>query len=233
MKKVLFIIAIFIFSDGCSILWRSTPSFVKKNFTFLYDGKYTGIDTLIDIQGFYIFPQKIAENNHKNVTCSIVIFFNNGISVAGMINFKDIDELYINTLSPIMIDDEYIIDEHKDLLDFYYILSSWGKYEIENDIIKVRYVKKGKSLNAGWSLSECWYKVLDMRKIQEIRGITYDSEHQSWNKVDYGSLQGTPLPSIFVPLATFPSSDGWIKNESWFWKNESDWQEYMEQKSKK
>lgn len=38
--------------------------------------------------------------------------------------------------------------------------------------------------------------------------------------------EGSPLH--FTPADTLPSSDNWLKENKWIWRNESDWKNYMQ-----
>lgn len=62
---------------------------VKKanEFTLLYDGKYTGLDTLIIIDGYY----------YNSITNSIVLFYRDGLFISGNFSF-DVDQATIFNL---------------------------------------------------------------------------------------------------------------------------------------
>lgn len=69
---------------SCNSLW--VPSSIKQNFTNCYSGEYTGLDTLINIQGYYktFFEMDRygynAEYIHKiDSNYTYFLFFNDGI----------------------------------------------------------------------------------------------------------------------------------------------------------
>jgi len=78
----------------------------------------------------------------------------------------------------------------------------------------------------GWSLSEERYKVIDRKTVQRIfyRGLlkindSYYTDNSPWI---YDEVMH------FTPANSLPSSDNWLKEEKWIWRNESDWKDYMQ-----
>lgn len=226
-KKILTTILLASFLIGYSFSWL-TPRFIKKNYTFLYDGGYTGIDTLINNKGFYITPRKIMDYGEVRTSNSMVLFYEDGLCVTGALNFKDENELYTDKILPILVNGEMIRDKNKDSLDFFYQLNVWGKYEIIGDTIKVQFIRRAYSLNSGWNMFQKWYKIINHNQIQEIAWIRYDNDNKKWIIVDYNKSNITPIPSTFIPLEAIPPPDAWIKKEKWFWRNEVNWKAYME-----
>lgn len=101
----------------------------------------------------------------------------------------------------------------------------WGVYRIQNDTIIVHRYFKGSFWEA-WALSEERYKVIDKERIQRIyyRGILKVNESYYEDNSPWGLNENY----YFTSADSLPSSDCWLKEEKWIWRNESDWKEYME-----
>lgn len=115
MKKTYIIIAIAGILSSCTIVSK----FIKpKSFTYLYDGKYTGIDTMINIKGYYVndsFDCPIG------IVTSKVMFYEDGIFCA-------------TTADDIK---NYLSSDGK------YRVENWGSYYLVGDTIKGQTINKG------------------------------------------------------------------------------------------
>ena len=232
MKTKLFIIIL-----SCLIIsacQNHVPKSIKKSFVYCYDDRYTGIDSLINIDGYYKEMSlhkrsptvggflKDTSIYYIDTSYFYFMFYDNG--------------LYVYSISDIYYDEykkEWIKkDKTSFLKDFsengetpeanYFYGNYWGSYTIHWDTIKVQRIYKGTSLNDGWAVSEHWYKVIDKNTIQRINSFNLPITMESQ------PVEKTENPAIFVPISTKPKSDNsWILKERWFWCNESDWEEYM------
>ncbi|MFR9166178.1 MAG: hypothetical protein ACLVKO_08200 [Dysgonomonas sp.] len=110
MKKILFFVIV-VTICSCTIPKRLfNPS---GGFTYKYDGQYTGLDTLLNIQGYYIYPTSIVNVGQSNYN---VKFFLNG--------------LYCSSLSNDSIN---MFDDNSSYI-------YWGRYILSGDTIKVQVV---------------------------------------------------------------------------------------------
>jgi len=101
--------------------------------------------------------------------------------------------------------------------------NNWGVYDIQNDTIIVHSYSKSGFLKA-WELTEDRYKIIDRNSIKRIffKVRTEDEYYKSnspWINVS---------PIHFNPADSIPSSDNWLKENKWIWRNESDWKAYMD-----
>ena len=100
----------------------------------------------------------------------------------------------------------------------------WGVYRIEGDTIIGNFFIKG-TFGRGWSFDEERYKIIDKNTVEKIylKGLLKaDDSYYEFN---------SPWMSVFfqfIPADSLPSSDCWLKEEKWIWRNESDWKNYME-----
>ena len=195
---------------------------IEQEFTFKYDGKDTGIDSLLDISGYYY----LRVERDTSYSFSYMMFFKDGMFVQ--------DRFY------------YTSNSKKDTPDFYYDIHrndreygfhlyercTWGRYLIFGDTIKIQYVERPILYSQGspWYAMEEWYKVIDNNTIREVFakpiGIN-NTEKMHY----YNARARSPLIQafgIFVPAERIPSSDGWIKRGKWFWRNEEDWKNFMD-----
>ena len=218
------------------------PASIQNSFTYRYDGSYTGIDTLINIDGYYremaltvykrspykyqstpkadAFFKKDTSTYYIDTSYSYYMFYDNGIYVD---NIRD-SYYGVKRDVPTYLKDFAENSETPEARQFY--LYFWGSYVICGDTIKIQQITQGLSLNAGWHLREDWYKIIDENTIQRINAFNLPTTEisQPRNK--------TSSPILFFPISTKPKADySWILKERWFWRNESDWRAYMERNS--
>jgi hypothetical protein len=71
-------------------------------------------------------------------------------------------------------------------------------------------------MDISWRPHEVWYKIIDRNTIAIVS--------------KYGSHVGknyNVIPLKFHATLEKPSSNGWIKQEKWFWANENEYLDYM------
>ena len=226
---------------------NAIPKSIKNSFTYChYNGKYTGIDTLINIDGYY------EEMSINKWPCTKTLQNKSGyyIDTVGY----DINTAYLrfmfydNGLIAYNINDRYYDDRKKEhikkdissfLKDFfenseapganYFYGNEWGSYIICGDTIKVQGFYRSMSLNDGWGAWESWYKVIDQNTIERINSFSLPEK----NEPSEASLPppferiGGHLPT-FIPIPVKPPSDkSWILKEKWFWCDEDKWKNFM------
>ncbi|MCL1942101.1 MAG: hypothetical protein FWF54_00925, partial [Candidatus Azobacteroides sp.] len=59
------------------------------------------------------------------------------------------------------------------------------------------------------------------------KSLFKDDERYDMNKYPY-EISKKNYVYEFIPADSLPSSDCWLKEEKWIWRNEFDWKDYME-----
>jgi len=107
MKKTTgLLLTVLLLFSSCSII---VTWFKPKGFTYLYDGKYTGIDTLLNIDGYF----------YSDSTHNTVLFYRDG-TVA---------------ISSLPKNKEFFDKENKN--KFFYT-PRWGRYRLYGDTVKTQ-----------------------------------------------------------------------------------------------
>jgi hypothetical protein len=193
------------------------PADVKNAFTYSYTGKYTGLDTLINIKGYY----------------SRQMFYDNGLVFGSIGDYnskrhKNDEEENISLFLQEVAENTKAKDSN-----LFYNFINCGTYMLCGDTIKVQIIHKSYSLNDNWSGQEEWYKIIDRNTLQSIRRIplTTNKKEKEFRLKNY-------LPKLqshtFTPILIKPNPDEiWILKEKWFWCNEQDWKIYMEKIKKR
>ena len=101
----------------------------------------------------------------------------------------------------------------------------WGVYTIKNDTIFAYSYDKG-SFWKSWSIDESRYKIINNQTILRIYYGDVLNPSNSYYKIHSPWIEDSPLH--FTPADTLPSSDNWLKENKWIWRNESDWKNYMQ-----
>lgn len=207
MKKqlVLFILLLCCFSCASQKKEIITKSTIKL------EGRDTNIRDLIEIDGYY-YMKEYPDSNCR-------IFFEDGVWVQFSFN-SDVSE---DKIKANLFKSVYEGRDKKISWGF-----RWGAYRIQNDTIIVNCYSKWEF--GRWSFSEDRYKVVDRETVRRIsyRGLLKADE--SSNKI-----YGTKLNQTFhfTSADSIPSSDNWLKQEKWIWRNESDWKDYMQKVEQK
>jgi hypothetical protein len=236
--KIVFVISILLIS--CKTLWYNTPKFIKKGFTFKFVEKETCIDSLINIKGYYhesiiwdrieympqidIFGHLTIDTNEFKIVVDTfdqyLIFFKDGICVNLVNN---------SSLSMAEYIAEIINDDSLGIVNEFYNLNKWGRYIINEDTIKMQLIDRPiiYSSDRSWQAYEVYYLIMHNNTLQRIytRPI-YKQKSDIENFYNYYQKGRMYLPAIFVETEALPSSDGWIKEKIWFWKNKADWEKY-------
>ncbi len=218
-KQLTLVITIAIAFSSCVV---RVPKYIQQNFTFCYDGQNTGIDSLINIEGYYVvkYPYKGVDTACN--TCTNLMFYKDGTLLS---NFRAFDEEGVS-LSQFTIPSffkEVAQNEEGKKAFWFYNSSYWGCYKIEKGIIKVQYINRVVGPIVPWIASEEWYKVIDRNTIIQIETkpldikphqYTTDNDWKNW-EIDKKKLKY--YPAHFVPVAIRPAPDCWLKKEKWFW----------------
>jgi hypothetical protein len=203
MKKYLLLVILLFYCFSCASQKREI---IAKS-TIKLEGRNTNIRDLIEIDGYY-YMKEYPDSNCR-------VFFEDGTWVDFYFK-RDVS----NDDKADMSKSIHSRIEKKQVRWG----SFWGVYRTQNDTIIVYRYMKG-SFWEVWSLSEERYKVVDRETVQRIscRGLLKADESSN-------DIYGTKVNDTFhfTPADSLPSSDCWLKEEKWIWRNESDWKEYME-----
>ena len=103
----------------------------------------------------------------------------------------------------------------------------WGAYKIEKDTIVGQFFQKGTLIDGWWECVEEKYVIIDRKT---LRPIYFKSLFKEDEKSETNPYEISEENSIykFIPADSLPSSDCWLREEKWIWRNEQDWKDYME-----
>jgi len=212
MKTLLVIIIFSLYAIPCTSQKRET---IFQS-TIKLEGKNTNIRDLIDIDGYY---QDIDDKSKRtgrmffeDGTCVTLFWFKEGVT----------EDMKRENLSQAI----YSWKQKGQVRWGTY----WGVYTINKDTIVLQNVTKAGLFNMSWSFNEIMYKVLDRQTLKLI----YYKDLLAKDDGDPYEIGKKNFTDKFVPTDSFPSSDCWLKEEKWIWRNEQDWKDYMEKiKTKK
>ena len=199
----------------------------KGVITIKLEGKNTGIRDVLDIDGYYqsidsAFPKRNGYTskrmNDKSLNCTGMMFFEDG----SCCSFRFKEGATENTKRENLSQAIYSWEQKGQAR-----WGSWGVYKIDKDTIVVQTVTKAGWFSQPWSFSEYKYEIIDSHTLKYIyyKWLPAD-KHDTDNP--YDRSRSYPIFSEFIPADSLPSSDCWLKEEKWIWRNESDWKNYME-----
>ena len=195
----------------------------------LLENKKTDIRSLLDIDGYYQIKVSFFDKSESTSDYNIM-FFDDGTFTS---NFGFKENLTENQIKPNMSRAVRRWDvEGKNKWKGYWG-GYWGTYRIEGDTIIGQFLREGTWITE-WIFYEERYKVINRITFEIIciKSLLKDNPY----KKDPCDLMFNFSLARFVPADSLPSSDCWLKEEKWIWRNESDWRDYMEkikQKKKK
>jgi hypothetical protein len=182
---------------------------VKQNFTYCYDGVDTGLDTMLNIDGYYDFVPNDSPDSHFRT-----MFYKDGTYVS-CYNFHSSNHTSIEN-----------IHNHPEALYWFHKNNEWGRYTISGDTIKAQAIEChiwDKPSNVYFF--EVWYKIIDTNTIVGIypplSPIRYPVDFKEKNY-----RRRFCVPAKFTPVPERPSSDCFLKKRKWFWCNENEWKAY-------
>lgn len=174
---------------------------VRKDMRFCYTAKYNGIDTLVNIEGYYRTMINRSDEPFDSIMEYSFIFYGDGFV------------LFTPWQSP-----ESLIDDGD--IGFFYE----GVYKVINDTIKVQFSNPPKSMS--WSMTELWYKIIDSNTLVYVSiPIDHIIERNKTRNTATFKLKEHIIQ--FVPYNSLPCTDiGWLKKRKWFWCDENAYREW-------
>jgi hypothetical protein len=207
MKKQ-FILFILLF---CCFSCASQKKEVIAKSTIKLEGRNTNIRDLMEIDGYY---SSLGYENDGGT-----IFFEDGTWVA--FSFKrDISE---NEIRVNLSKSVRSWEEDKQIRWGSY----WGVYKIEGDTLIMFKYDKG-NFWKGWSLYEYRKKIIDRTTLKETYRKSLLKNDETYYRDLNINVWVDGFYSQFFPADSLPSSDNWLKEEKWIWRNEQDWKDYMQ-----
>jgi len=233
-RKIKIFLIVFICALSTSACFNRIPRAIKESFTFCFDGKCTGIRNLINIDGY--FKERVLIKRSPAVGgfltdpsvyyidtfYSRFMFYDNGLFVSGLHDsyYDHYKRKRIRKDVSLLLKGISESNEAPGASTFYRFF--WGSYIIRGDTIKTQEISQWRSLNAGWSLREDWYRVIDRNTIERIGLDLPVTAGRSRH------LNRTNYPIVFVPIPAKPTPYySWILKERWFWCNELDWKNFL------
>jgi len=201
--KIRLIVLACIFSSTITSCFYYGKTTIRK-FRLCYENIYTGIDTLIKIDGFYDMNISFCED--KSWNNGKVVFYSNGMFLENpqLENIKEFN-LNIETIGKWW---------------------NWGVYRLSNDTII------GQTLHIDGATSSCesvYYKIIDSCTIQRIHPVdrsnyyineTYDYRPLYFYKFSYSKAH-------FVPFDSLPNPDvSKAKSKKWFWCDKKEYKKW-------
>lgn len=199
------------------------PKYIKKQqFSYCYDEKNTGIDSLINIEGYYtekiigkndLFSKVYHSNREATMDFMNFMFYKNGICVFGFHNYGD-------SISSLFKEMRKVKEKH-----YYYKGPTnlyWGVYRIYRDTIKLQVINRPSLMSPTWMAFEEWYKIIDKNTLQLVvhRRLDIDIENQGKDFQHPLEIVDTTkvLPAKFESLEVIPYSEyNWLLKKKWFW----------------
>lgn len=236
MHKISFaILFVIVFFISCGV-----PKYIKQNLTYCFDGNSNGIDTLLNIEGFYsrevvsitkIRSTKKGQWVYKTDTSyGSLMFYDNGIFATNLWG-ADLDNLDVRHKNIQYYFDRFEETEDKANQNIIIGANYKGSYQILGDTIKVQYVNHSSPLTNTWRAFEQWYKIIDKNTIKQIayRKLYYDRENQDKSEMRLRMLDSQDRDTLtFNPVKIRPNPDNWLMNKSWFWCNKEEWKKYRQ-----
>ena len=212
MKTQLIIMALLLNAVSCASQKRET---ISKS-TIKLEGKRTNIRDVIEIDGYY-------QNLDSARGPSYMMFFEGGSCYS--IWFKEgvTEEMKRKNLSQAVRS-----WKEKGLLQCGIYC---GAYKINKDTIITQSFVKAGIFNWNWSFYEIKYEIIDRQTLKNIDDEEFLSKlKKEYNRKEfpYYDISKANFMYEFVPADSLPSSDCWLKEEKWIWRNEQDWKNYMD-----
>lgn len=227
MKKNYFFILFFlIIANSCDLI--RIPSSLKKDFTICYSGKNTGLDTLINIHGYFRTTEerdRFGENHNTlhivDTVYSYFMFFSDGVYL-GLFSSrsKDLADFF---------DDVNECIKRKGRNCNFFRWYFWGYYTISGDTIIAQSINHVRSLNQLYSGVETKFIILDKNTLYIVErrrignnqsnrialGYSKEKEDEQFYRV-FGRQRVSSDTAKFVWLDEIPPSNCWLKKRRLF-----------------
>ncbi len=239
-----FLLLLIYISFFYSINYAALPKRIRNAFVYCHHNKETGIDSLINMNGYYriscidtaiVSNRKLFDSGAECISmtsCNPFMFYPNGLFKMNLpVKYDSIYNQFDISLGLQEIVENIKGNENK---WFYYGL--WGSYILCNDTIKIQYIDKPWPLSSTYGREE-WFKIINRDSLIHINSMPLSTDKSDWkNYENYKAIKNKKYQciAVFVPVVKKPTPENaWILKEKWFWCNEQDWKDYMEKIKKK
>lgn len=215
---IAFIAALLLIVQSCSgVVYAPIPRNEKRGFDFCYDGKDTGLDSLIRIDGYYEirtvkydnyvdttlngYPYKKPVDTliaHKDST--LIAFFNDGMTASSWLGYEYLLKKQNNGE----------LDQSK-LQDYF---TSWGNYKVQGDSIITHTINRPSLLSANWFGREEVYVIKDSRTLEFLSRESFNPRYKK-HLIGFDSLMNYSN-ATFRSTDFLPVTDVWLKKKKWF-----------------
>ncbi len=167
-----------------------------KDFTYYYNKEYSGLDTLIDINGYYLFQRECDSTFH-----SVLMFYPDGLfTIATGTDLTEVVRCF----------------QDEDMKSVVCDYPLWGVYKIEGNTIKTQAVRQ-----EGIEMFTIFrdYKILPDEKLVNLNEYVYSENTKIGYLKNYPSFMENKCPvfATFYPLETKRSSSKCpYINKKWF-----------------
>jgi hypothetical protein len=203
--KIIFCLCLLTVVSSCIV-----PRHIKKTYIGCYDGTPTGIDSILDLSGYYLassFDESFATR------CRFLVFYDDGMV------FRGGDWITESYDCNVHIQSEF--HHAKTDSKFGWRANEWGLYELKDNTIKVEFVHHP-SPPERYASYIVRYIVIDRHTIEEVFSFENDAFYSDSTLKTYH----------FMPVENLPSSKCWLKSKKWFWCSRDNWKEYKRQLKK-
>lgn len=229
MVRIINILVIIVVMSSCGV-----PRYIQQNFTICYNGEDTGIESLLDIHGYYVSldSSRMRYPPHKPFELNLM-FFKDGMFLYNFGGIEPVGHPFIGNQRLIDIP-QYFQKIVTDTISTKYGIRKsfstsfyWGIYKISGDTIIVQQINNP-SPPKSWAAYEMYFKIVNRTTITPIaqRGLFDRNNSKVW---PYSQEKQQSKTARFVYVDTIPESYSWLKGEKWFWCNEKDWEAYKKQ----
>ena len=206
---------------GCGV-----PKQIQQNFIIRYENKDTGLDTMMNMQGYYVIVEPKTKREYKSIWSKeykIVadtfymnyLFFRDGMYLRNF-GFRCSSPTCVPQIFEKMVNDSLGKERHS-----FSVSSDWGVYRRSGDTIITNYINNPSSPKV-WFAGMEKFRIVNRNTIIQIDSKPLEKMSKSdWVNWEESQKNQNYQPAIFIPLKTLPSSDSWLKNELWFWVNDS------------
>ena len=222
IKIVFLLFSLFFSFNSCA----SLPKYMRNAFTYCHNEKDTGIESLINIDGYYIifYPGTGFWKGSDSY-----MFYKNGLFTMNLPGeYDSVKKQYDISLG---LQETAENPNGEKAKRFYNKI--WGSYIVCGDIIKIQYVDKPFPLSSTYGGEE-WFKVIDRNTLISINSMPLSTDKSDWQNYEheyYKSIRDEKRKyrAVFMPVPVKPNPDeAWILKEKWFWCNEQGWKNFMQ-----
>jgi hypothetical protein len=218
----LLVLVVIALSSCASISMNNDFKHIASKFTYHYTGNDTGIDSVLNINGFFY------DSLHVNYDSNIM-FFKNGLVVEGMVDVKRLKNNENQNIS-LLLNEICAFDDIEHLYGFYNV--SWGRYILCGDTIKIQMIKYHGGMVSGRHGIVMWYKILDRNTVKKIYVDFFffsDLPESQRDKYTYYPDEMNIKPLTYKEACVPSTGKAFILKQKWFWKDEIKWREFMQQ----